>query len=107
MKDEQIADCRRFFAQRKVGSVTFEVEDLTIPKHTGRFDFVLSVDVMEHIQDDVQVFRNFYKALKPGGGFSSTLHPTLEARMLTTRATPVLSKSTLGTATPLTISPES
>ena len=67
VKDEQIADCRAFFSKMKLSKVSFEVEDLTIPKHTGRFDFVLSVDVMEHIQDDVQVFRNFYQALKPGG----------------------------------------
>ena len=67
VKAEQIADCRFFFSKEKIGNVSFEVEDLTIPKHEGRFDFILSVDVMEHIQNDVQVFRNFYKALKPGG----------------------------------------
>jgi SAM-dependent methyltransferase len=67
VKDEQIADCRTFFSKMKLSNVSFGVEDLTIPKHTGRFDFVLSVDVMEHIQDDVQVFRNFFQALKPGG----------------------------------------
>jgi SAM-dependent methyltransferase len=67
VKDEQIADCRNFFAKRKLRNVSFEVEDLTIPKHSGEFDFILSVDVMEHIQDDVQVFKNFFKALKPGG----------------------------------------
>ncbi len=67
VKDEQIADCRYFFAKEKLGNVSFEVEDLTIPKHSEQFDFILSVDVMEHIQDDMQVFRNFYKALKPGG----------------------------------------
>jgi SAM-dependent methyltransferase len=61
VKDEQIADCRFFFSKEKLGNVSFEVEDLTIPKHDGRFDF------MEHIQDDVQVFKNFYKALKAGG----------------------------------------
>ena len=67
VKDEQIADCRAFFAKQKLRNVSFEVEDLTIQKHSGEFDFVLSVDVMEHIQDDVQVFKNFFKALKPGG----------------------------------------
>jgi len=67
VKDEQIADCRNFFAKRKLRNVSFEVEDLTIPAHNAEFDFILSVDVMEHIQDDVQVFKNFFKALKPGG----------------------------------------
>lgn len=67
VKEEQIADCRLFFAKMKMGGVSFAVEDLTIPKHTSEFDFVLSVDVMEHIVDDIGVFRNFYRALKPGG----------------------------------------
>jgi Cyclopropane fatty acid synthase and related methyltransferases len=67
VKDEQVADCRLFFSKKKLSNVSFEIEDLTIPKHVNRFDFILSVDVMEHIQDDVQVFKNFHKALKSGG----------------------------------------
>ncbi len=31
------------------------------------YDIILSVDVMEHIEEDELVFRNFYRALKPGG----------------------------------------
>jgi SAM-dependent methyltransferase len=33
----------------------------------GRYDLVLSVDVMEHILDDRAVFRGFREVLKPGG----------------------------------------
>jgi SAM-dependent methyltransferase len=32
-----------------------------------RFDMALSVDVMEHILEDVAVFENICKSLKPGG----------------------------------------
>ena len=67
VKDEQIADCRSFFPKVGLTNISFEVEDLTIPKHTDRFDFILSVDVMEHIEGDVQVFKNFFQALKSGG----------------------------------------
>ncbi len=67
VKDEQIADCRDFFQKTGVKNVSFEVEDLTIPKHSNKFDFILSVDVMEHIEDDVKVFKNFFLALKQGG----------------------------------------
>ena len=67
VKDEQIDDCRTFFAARGIGTCTFAVEDLTKVAHENRFDLVLSVDVMEHIADDVTVFRNFYRALRPGG----------------------------------------
>jgi cyclopropane fatty-acyl-phospholipid synthase-like methyltransferase len=67
VKDEQIADCSGFFARCGLGNISFGVEDLTQPVHTDEFDVILSVDVMEHIQDDVQVFKNFHRALKTGG----------------------------------------
>jgi SAM-dependent methyltransferase len=46
---------------------SFAVEDLTKITHSDKFDLILSVDVMEHIQDDGCVFRNFYTALRSGG----------------------------------------
>lgn len=67
VKQEQIADCRQFFRSIGYNHCTFAVEDLTQIQHKDRFDMILSVDVMEHIPDDVGVFRNFYRALKPGG----------------------------------------
>jgi 2-polyprenyl-3-methyl-5-hydroxy-6-metoxy-1,4-benzoquinol methylase len=67
LKEEQVEDCNRFFRALQLSHVSFSVEDLTVIKHTERFDFILSVDVMEHIADDVTVFRNFFRALKPGG----------------------------------------
>lgn len=67
VKDEQIDDCRRFFGARGVTNCSFAVEDLLRSAHTSAFDFILSVDVMEHIEDDRSVFRNFFRALKPGG----------------------------------------
>ena len=67
VKEEQIADCRSFFNRLGLTSCTFAVEDLTAIGHEAKFDFILSVDVMEHIAEDVLVFRNFFRALKPGG----------------------------------------
>ena len=67
VKEDYIEDCKRFFSQLGIPNVHFSVEDLTIPKHINRFDFILSVDVMEHIHDDIQVFKNFYAALKQNG----------------------------------------
>jgi SAM-dependent methyltransferase len=66
VKEEQIADCNRFFAQCGLNNVTFSVGDLTKPHAQSRYDLVLCVDVMEHILEDVDVFRNFYAAMKPG-----------------------------------------
>ncbi len=67
VKEDYIADCKHFFPAVGIRNAAFGVEDLTVPTHTDKFDFILSVDVMEHIADDVQVFKNFYTAMKPGG----------------------------------------
>jgi len=67
VKEEQVEDCRLFFTKVDLKNVEFRVEDLNQANHESEFDFILSVDVMEHIPDDVGVFRNFHRALKPGG----------------------------------------
>lgn len=68
VKEEQIADCNRFFGQiNEAGRIHFEEADLTKFVQPERFNLVLSIDVMEHIEEDVQVFKNFYQSLKKGG----------------------------------------
>ena len=68
IKQEQINDCNDFFKKiGKIDSVKFEYADLTKFNKTEEYNLVLSVDVMEHIEEDELVFRNIYKALKPGG----------------------------------------
>lgn len=65
VKEEWIADSREYFSSNK--NISFGVEDLTQISHENRFDLIISVDVMEHIVEDVKVFENFNSALKPGG----------------------------------------
>ncbi len=67
VKDEQIADCNAFFSRIGRKNVTFAIADLTAFTDASAYDLVLSVDVMEHILEDVAVFRNFYASMKPGG----------------------------------------
>lgn len=65
---EQVEDCTAFF--RKTGlsdRVSFGTADLTGFSNPGAYNLILSVDVMEHIGDDEQVFRNFYNSLKDNG----------------------------------------
>lgn len=65
---EQVEDCNRFFGQIGKGQqIKFEQADLTKFSRPNTFDMVVSVDVMEHILDDVAVFKNFCQSLKPGG----------------------------------------
>jgi len=67
VKKEWIDDCKEFFRRKKIGNVSFAVEDLTNINHQNSFDLIVCVDVMEHIKDDVKVFSNFYNSLKKGG----------------------------------------
>lgn len=65
---EQIEDCNNFF--RKTGlsnRVAFQTADLARLADHNVYNIILSVDVMEHIEEDVLVFRNFYNSLKNNG----------------------------------------
>lgn len=68
VKHEQIDDCNKFFSKTTAaGNVKFEFADLTRWSSHDSFDLVLSVDVMEHIEDDQSVFNNFHLSLRDGG----------------------------------------
>lgn len=67
VKNEQVDDCNAFFRKTKRNNAVFEVGDLTTFKNPDSYDLILSVDVMEHIEDDNAVFRNFCSSLKKGG----------------------------------------
>jgi 2-polyprenyl-3-methyl-5-hydroxy-6-metoxy-1,4-benzoquinol methylase len=66
VKEEQVADCNRFFQQAGRENVKFEIADLTRFSHPAEYDLVISIDVMEHILEDVQVFKNFVASMKKG-----------------------------------------
>lgn len=67
VKEDYIEDCRYFFEKLKITNCKFSAGDLTKLNESDRYDLILSVDVMEHIDDDIGVFRNFYKALNNNG----------------------------------------
>lgn len=68
VKRDYLERARRFVAQTpQAGQVTFALDDLTDLKAEGPFDLILSVDVMEHIEDDRAVFQHFARVLRPGG----------------------------------------
>lgn len=67
VKKDLIARCNEFF--RKLGreNVVFKTANLEEFYQSNAFDLILSVDVIEHILEDEQVFRNFCRSLKKGG----------------------------------------
>jgi SAM-dependent methyltransferase len=65
---DQIDDCNVFFGKSGLSHrVAFYTCDLTTLNDLNYYDIILSVDVMEHIEEDVLVFQNFYKSLKNKG----------------------------------------
>lgn len=67
VKTEQVEDCTLFFEKIKQSNASFEFADLTQFISKENYDLILSVDVMEHIEEDVLVFNNFHKSLKENG----------------------------------------
>lgn len=68
ISSEQTAGSRDFFSRSGLdGRVDLRILDLTCLSDKDYFNLILCVDVMEHINDDLQVFRNFYNALLPDG----------------------------------------
>lgn len=65
---EHIEDCASFFEKAGLSERTsFRTGNLTSLSYRNRYDLILSVDVMEHIEEDVRVFENFHYALKDSG----------------------------------------
>jgi 2-polyprenyl-3-methyl-5-hydroxy-6-metoxy-1,4-benzoquinol methylase len=65
---EQIDDCNVFFGKTGLSHrVAFYSCNLVTLNDYDIFDIILSVDVMEHIEEDLLVFQNFYKSLKKNG----------------------------------------
>ncbi len=68
IKQEQVDDCNRFFSSiGKQDVVSFEYADLTELNRNEAYDLVLSIDVLEHIEDDRGVMKHIGQSLKPGG----------------------------------------
>jgi SAM-dependent methyltransferase len=67
VKEDYLSDCKYFFEKASLKNTEFQYADLMKIEYENRFDFVLSVDVMEHIEDDIGVFKKFYKSLRSGG----------------------------------------
>lgn len=70
VKQDYLEDARNYFKSRSYGDrISFQQMDLLQPQLNQNFDFVLCVDVLEHIEEDRKVIQNLADALKPGGYF--------------------------------------
>lgn len=70
VKGSYLDDCRVYFAdEMNKGRIKFQQTDLLKLRDVNRYDFVLCVDVLEHIEDDIRVLDNICSSLKDGGFF--------------------------------------
>lgn len=68
IKEDYLTSARTLVSDRSLSDrVEFALDDLTDLRAQGPFDIIVSVDVMEHIEDDAGVFRNFARVLAPDG----------------------------------------
>lgn len=66
--DAALVDRANTIAQRAgLGNCRFEQGDVTAPSVESAFDLVLSVDNLEHVEDDVAALVQLRRALVPGG----------------------------------------
>ena len=68
IKSEQVTDCNEFFSSTGVADRVTAIEaDLVTWNRNEKYELILCVDVMEHIEEDRRVFSNFVTAMNPGG----------------------------------------
>ncbi|MGA1977521.1 MAG: class I SAM-dependent methyltransferase [Bacteroidales bacterium] len=68
INESQVSDCNTFFRRAGMSArVSFSQADLALYIEPDTYNFILCVDVMEHIKEDDAVFSNFYKSLKNDG----------------------------------------
>ncbi len=63
----EVEKCSKFAENLGLKDLAFSYADLEKLSVDKKFDLIMSVDVMEHIRDDMAVFRNFYSSLRNGG----------------------------------------
>lgn len=70
VKEDYLEDNRHYFQDEiKKKRIQFYEADLLGFSSDIKFDFIICIDVLEHIENDVNVMKNLQKCLKDGGYF--------------------------------------
>jgi ubiquinone/menaquinone biosynthesis C-methylase UbiE len=67
INEERIKESEKFAREEGIENLKFDIADLENLNYEESFDLILAVDVLEHIENDVKVLKNFYRALKKDG----------------------------------------
>ena len=70
VKEDYLEDNRHYFRHEiDNGRITFQKADLIDFSTKERYDAIICIDVLEHIEEDERVIKNLSKSLKKGGFF--------------------------------------
>lgn len=70
VKEDYLRDSRQYFRREiEAGRINFEKVDLLKFDAGKQYDFVICIDVLEHIEDDRCVIQNLVDSLREGGYF--------------------------------------
>ncbi len=70
VKESYLEQNRHFFEKEiRQGKIQFYKADLIEHAFDERFDCIICIDVLEHIEEDVKVMKNLSNVLRPGGVF--------------------------------------
>lgn len=72
LKSDLVESGNRFAKMMRLDNISFEAGNLLTMDDEDRFDLAISVDVLEHIEDDRGVIGNIGRALKQNGLFIFT-----------------------------------
>lgn len=64
---EIVGRCRERLARERLGNLSFGQADVVELEVSERYDLVLAVDLLEHVQDHRAALRSLVQALRPGG----------------------------------------
>jgi SAM-dependent methyltransferase len=68
VKEDYLEDCRHYFRKEiEEGRIEFKRVNLLALDIPQEFDFIICIDVLEHIEEDQKVIQNLADSLKPGG----------------------------------------
>jgi SAM-dependent methyltransferase len=67
LKDDYLKDYAKYADEKFPGRFNWISEDLVTYKPGNIFNLVVAIDILEHIEDDVQAMKNMYLALSAGG----------------------------------------
>ncbi len=70
VKKDYLNDCRHYFSKEvKEGKIRFEHADLLEFDSAKKYDLIICIDVLEHIEEDRRVIQNLSNQLRSGGYF--------------------------------------